>query len=251
VRDTYWKLHGYPSGHPKHKANRFNKSGSRPHYNQPAQPSANYIKEGPTMQEMHPVMNGLFDLQFQQILSIMNNKGTDQTSVPQANVAVTTTGLLQTLLRFHRLILDSGATDHITSSLNLLVDSCQNTILPPVIMPSREQAPITSTGTLPLNSVIFLKNVLGVPTFKVDLMSISQVTRGLNCSVTFFPYWCVLQDLVTKTTIGLGKQRGRLYYLVTLASTPPTPKNQPSASAAIATRSSRSYVISSIDLWHR
>jgi hypothetical protein len=42
-----------------------------------------------------------------------------------------------------------------------------------------------STGTLPLNSVISLKNVLGVPSFKVDLMSISQVTRGLNYSVTF------------------------------------------------------------------
>jgi hypothetical protein len=53
-----------------------------------------------------------------------------------------------------------------------------------------------------------------------------------------------------KTTIGLGKQRGGLYYLVALASTPPTPKYQPSASAAIATQSSRSHVISSTDLWH-
>jgi hypothetical protein len=53
-------------------------------------------------------------------------------------------------------------------------------------MPSGEQAPITSTGTLPLNSVISLKNVLGVLSFKVNLMSISRVTRGLNCSVTFF-----------------------------------------------------------------
>jgi hypothetical protein len=40
-------------------------------------------------------------------------------------------------------------------------------------MPSGEQAPITSTGTLPLNYVISLKNVLGVPSFKVNLMSIS------------------------------------------------------------------------------
>jgi len=87
---------------------------------------------------MHSVMNGLFDLQFQQILSIMNNKGTDQTAVPQANVAVTTPGLLQAPLRLHQLILDSGATDHITFSLNLLVDSHQNTILPPVIIPSGE-----------------------------------------------------------------------------------------------------------------
>ena len=73
-------------------------------------------------------------------------------------------------------------------------------------------------------------------------MSISRITRGLNYSVTFFPYWCVLQDLATKTTIGLGKQRGGLYYLVALASTPPTPKYQPSAFAVIATPSSRSHV---------
>jgi len=182
----------------------------------------------------------------------MNNTGNAQTTVPQANAAVTTSGLLQTpVIMPNRLILNNGATDHITSSPNLLVDSRQNTILPPVIMPSGEQALITSTGTLHLNSIISLKNVLGVPSFKVDLMSISRITRGLNCSVTFFPYWCVLQDLAMKTTIGLGKQRGGLYYLVTLASTPPTPKYQPSASTAIATQSSRSHVISSTDLWHR
>ena len=57
--------------------------------------------------------------------------------------------------------------------------------------------------------------------------------------------------MATKTTIGLGKQRGGLYYLVALASTPPTPKYQPSASATIATQSSHSHVISSTDLWHR
>ena len=123
----------------------------------------------------------------------MNNTGNAQTTVPQANAAETTPGLLQTpVIMPSRLILDSGATDHITSSPNLLVNSRQNITLPPVIMPSGERAPITSTGTLHLNSVISLKNVLGVPFFKVDLMSISRITRGLNCSVTFFPYWCVL-----------------------------------------------------------
>ncbi|KAJ0044991.1 hypothetical protein Pint_05159 [Pistacia integerrima] len=73
-------------------------------------------------------------------------------------------------------------------------------------MPSGEQAPITSIGNLPLNSAVTLKNVLGVPSFKVDLMSVSRVTRDLNCLVTFFPHWCILQDLTTRTTIGLGEQ---------------------------------------------
>ncbi|CAL8168164.1 unnamed protein product [Prunus armeniaca] len=163
----------------------------------------------------------LSDLQFQQILSIMNNKGANQSSNPKANAAGTSSSLSQAPLRLRRLILDSGATDHITSSPNLLVNS-RNTILLPVIMPSGEQAPITSTETLPLNSVISLKNVLGVPSFK---------------------------DLMTKTTIGLGKQRDGLYYLVALASATPSPKFR--SSAAIASHPSCSHVTSSTDLWHR
>jgi len=77
--------------------------------------------------------------------------------------------------------------------------------------------------------------MLGVSSFKVDLMSIIRITRGLNCSATFFLYCYVLQDLAMKTTIGLGKQRGGLYYLVALALTPPTLKYQPFASIVNAT----------------
>jgi hypothetical protein len=156
------------------------------------------------MQEVPSVTNGLSDLQIQQILSIMQGKRTTQSTNPKANAAAS--GLLQTLLRLHRLIIDSGATDHITSSPTFLVNSNKNTFLPPVAMPSGEQASITSIGNLPLNSAVTLKIVLGVPSFKVDLMSLSRVTRDLNCSVTYFPHWCILQDLTTRKMIGLGEQ---------------------------------------------
>ncbi|KAG6498767.1 hypothetical protein ZIOFF_038489 [Zingiber officinale] len=69
----------------------------------------------------------------------------------------------ETCLSSPELIIDSGATDHITSSPALLVNSKENTSLPPVVMPNRDQAPIISTGNLPLSSIIYLKNVLGVP----------------------------------------------------------------------------------------
>ena len=115
-------MHGYPPGHPKHKANRFNRQGNRPTYNKATHSSTSYVKEGLTRQEMQSVMNGFFDLQFQQILSIMNNNGTDQPPQPQANAAVTSPGLLQTPYRLPQLILDSGVTDHITSSPKLLVN---------------------------------------------------------------------------------------------------------------------------------
>ena len=143
------------------------------------------------MQEVPLVTNGLSDLQIQQILSIMQGKGTTQSANSKADVVGTSSGLLQTLLRLYQLIIDSGAIDHITSSPTLLVNSSKNTRLPPVAMPSKH-APITSIGNLPLNSNITLKNVLGVPSFKVDLMSVSRGTRDLNCSITFFPHWCIL-----------------------------------------------------------
>ena len=47
-------------------------------------------------------------------------------------------------------------------------------------------------------------------------MSVSRLTRDLNCLMTFFPHWCVLQDLATRRMIGLGKQRDGLYYLAAL-----------------------------------
>ena len=54
---------------------------------------------------------------------------------------------------------------------------------------------------------------------------------------------------MTRTTIGLGKQRDGLYYLVALASKKSRPDLRHSTS--IASRSSCSHVISYTDLWHR
>ena len=33
VRETCWKLNGYPPGHPKHKSNRLNQGGNRSKHN--------------------------------------------------------------------------------------------------------------------------------------------------------------------------------------------------------------------------
>jgi hypothetical protein len=65
-------------------------------------PAFSQLRQGRShKQEMQSVMNGFSDLQFQQILSIMNNKGTNQTFNPQANAVVTSSGLLQAPLRLH------------------------------------------------------------------------------------------------------------------------------------------------------
>lgn len=127
-------------------------------------------------------MNGLIELQLQQILFVMEGNGASQSAAPKANTVNLSSGLSAS-----KLIIDSGATDHITCSPSLLVNSKENTFLPPVVMPNGNQAPIISIGNLPLSPIIYLKNVLGVPSWKVDLMSVSRVTSDLNCSVTFYP----------------------------------------------------------------
>jgi len=85
-------------------------------------------------------------------------------------------------------------------------------------MPNGNHTPIISIGTLPLSPIVSLTNVLRVPSYKVDLMLVSRVTRDLNCSVILFPFRCILKDLMMRTTIGLGKQQSGLYYLVVMTS---------------------------------
>ncbi|CAL9007076.1 unnamed protein product, partial [Prunus brigantina] len=116
-------------------------------------------------------------------------------------------------------ILDSGATDHITSDSTLFTktESCP---MPIVNLPNGSTVPITSTGTVPFNSDVTLDKVLCVPSFHLNLMSVSKITNSLNCCVLLFPTFCVLQDLATGKIIGSGKQCGGLYYMSPLQSTP-------------------------------
>ncbi|KAG8366306.1 hypothetical protein BUALT_Bualt17G0062600 [Buddleja alternifolia] len=144
VRETCWKLNGYPPGHPKHASAKNTQSK----HNNNNQSSVNNVREAPLMQQNQSVINGLTELQLQQILTIMQGTGPSSSVTPKANNANTSSGLSPP-----ELIIDSGATDHITSSPALLVNSKQNTSLPPVVMPNGDQAPIISTGSLPLNHI--------------------------------------------------------------------------------------------------
>ena len=58
-----------------------------------------------------------------------------------------------------------------------------------------------------------LKNVLYVLNFLVSLLSINQFTKQHNCSVTFFPSYCIFQGLTSGRRIGSGRERGGMYYL--------------------------------------
>ena len=66
---------------------------------------------------------------------------------------------------------------------------------------------IFPTPSLPLSFV------LSLPNFYFNLMSVSKLTQALKCYFSFFPNFCLFQDLMTKQIIGRGHEFGGPYIL--------------------------------------
>ena len=61
--------------------------------------------------------------------------------------------------------------------------------------------------------LITLTSVMSLPQFSFNLISESKLTHTLNCSISFFPDHCLIQDLSTKWIIGRGREFGGPYIL--------------------------------------
>ena len=79
-------------------------------------------------------------------------------------------------------VIDTGAIDHIVYSMDLLtsITTISHTM---VQLPNREAAIVTHVGSVQLSAHITLTNVLCVPFFSFNLLSISSVTKTqpLSC----------------------------------------------------------------------
>ena len=54
---------------------------------------------------------------------------------------------------------------------------------------------------------------LSLRNFSFNLVFVSKLTRALKCCVSFFPDFCLFQDLMTKQIIGRGHEFRGLYIL--------------------------------------
>lgn len=64
-------------------------------------------------------------------------------------------------------------------------------------------------------STFLLHNVLFIPEFRLNLLSISSLTDDLGSSVTFDPSSCTIQDPIRELKIGQGRRMRKLYVLDT------------------------------------
>ena len=137
-------------------------------------------------------------------------------SQPTTNVAhLSTVGKISVLSATSKnstWIIDTGASDHMTRDSGQL----QSVLLSPqsVIFTANDStAPITGEGSVILSNTLTLDTVLVVPTLDYNLLSVSQITSTLACTVTFWPSFCVFQDILTQKILSYGVRRGKLYYL--------------------------------------
>ena len=56
---------------------------------------------------------------------------------------------------------------------------------------------------------------MSLPQFSFNLIFASKLTSTLNCIISFFPNYCLIQDLSTKRIMGNGCESGSLYILDT------------------------------------
>ena len=68
-------------------------------------------------------------------------------------------------------------------------------------------------GSLVLTDTITLDTILIVASLASNLLSVSKIMTTLECTVTFWPLFCIFQDILTRKILGYRVRRGNLYYL--------------------------------------
>lgn len=118
-------------------------------------------------------------------------------------------------------LIDSGANEHICSSLHLfhsyyrIKPICVN-------LPNGSSVIVQYAGTVVFSPHFHITHVLYSPSFKVNLISVSKICQSLPYHVHFLLNTCVIQDVKTQKMIGLGNLCDGLYRLHPFA--PATPQ---------------------------
>ena len=113
-------------------------------------------------------------------------------------------------------------------------------------LPNGSQVEAHIRGTILFSPTFILFNVLYVPNFNYNLVSVSQLTDTLNCSLNFLSDRCIVQDTRLKRMIGLAKHMNGLYYV----EGSPMVTRLAHCNSNIASNTSSSFSVCSDELWH-
>ncbi|CAM8945296.1 unnamed protein product [Rhodiola kirilowii] len=233
VKETCYKLNGFPPGHRLHKDNNSQTGRTEKHIaNSVAgtNPStAGNVPLSGESKDATPSQLTQVQEQLSKLLHLFNQKeNKDQSQYHMAGISCFTT----TKVPHDTWILDSGATDHITPHIDLLFDVKLLSIPYEVIMPNGSKAQVTHTGSSIINSSLTIVDVLLVPDFQFNLMSVGKLVSQSSYAVTFVDNVCHIQEPVRHTILGTGNYVQGLYQLDVDNTTPMDIKHKLALSTA-------------------
>ncbi|CAJ2668236.1 unnamed protein product [Trifolium pratense] len=230
IIDGCFELHGFPPGYkPKGKS------------------QANSAQtDASVAQHQAPQFSGFTQEQFQGILTLIQQSqqphSGSTSAVHQSNSVMThpfafncdsnkTSGKSPFVW-----ILDTGATDHI--SFHFQSFTSFKSIKPvPVSLPNGNKILASISGTVQLTPTLVLHNVLYIPEFCVNLVSVAKLTNSNNCCLQITDCVCHIVQNNSKKTIGTANLVGGLYVIA--------------ASPSLANKNSCNSVFTdSFDVWH-
>ncbi|XP_010260173.1 PREDICTED: uncharacterized protein LOC104599359 [Nelumbo nucifera] len=110
-------------------------------------------------------------------------------------------------------IVDTGASNHMCTDLKLLSQPKPITQIIPIHLPDGTIKFVQHIGHVKLSPDLILTNTLHIPSFKFNLLSVSKLVIINNIKCTFYPTYCLQQDLQNEKILAVGKMIKNLYIL--------------------------------------
>ena len=108
-------------------------------------------------------------------------------------------------------LVDSGATNHVCHNLSAFTTW---TKIKPILisLPNGQTVYATYSSLVHFSAKFYLSDVLYVPHFQLNLISVSKLTHQLKCTLTH----CIIQDNLTQERVSTVEATGGLYPVTTL-----------------------------------
>ena len=202
TKDKCYKLVGYPPNSIKNKS----------------QQTVNQVTDHDESSS-HGATNTLSTAQCQQLISFLTKQLNTENNVD--TLAINISGIcMNTSFDFnescHYWILDSGATSHICCSKEHF-NSFKSLHDSHVLLPNSTKVKVEGIGSIKLNDDIFLHNVLFIPTFRFNLLSLVSLIHDNSFQFTMQPNSFILQDLKTLRRIGIASNIKDYFFSISLS----------------------------------
>ena len=112
-------------------------------------------------------------------------------------------------------VLDSSATDHITSNKYFFSSISTTSYLPLITMANGSRVSSHGVGIINRFPSLYIDNVLYVSGFPFNLLFISRLILSLDCVISFTKDFVYLQDRISGQMIGTGCESQSLFHLQT------------------------------------